>query len=316
MIKTVVSIDLPVDEKLLIKKQVISSLGDDENADQKNNGVKKISIVTGIHGDELEGQLVCFEVQRRIKEHPEFLNGIVDIYPALNPLGLDSTTRSLPAFDIDMNKTFPGFNDGTMIEHLAANIMQDLRGSDFVVDIHASSIFVREIPQIRIPLKFKDKLIDKCRLMNMDLIWASESPSVTENTLCYALNDEGINAVVVDMGIAMYCTKEHCSQVTEGILNLMKNLGIWTGPVGEIKNSIYAEGLDSTSVVISKTPGIFVREVECGQKVEKGQLIGRVINPLKGTVEEEVVAPENGLLFTVREYPVVEVGSLLGRIFK
>lgn len=122
MIKTVVSIDLPVDEKLLIKKQVISSLGDDENADQKKNGVKKISIVTGIHGDELEGQLVCFEVQRRIKEHPEFLNGIVDIYPALNPLGLDSTTRSLPAFDIDMNKTFPGFNDGTMIEHLAANI--------------------------------------------------------------------------------------------------------------------------------------------------------------------------------------------------
>ena len=102
----------------------------------------------------MEGQFVCFEIQRRIKEHPECLTGIVDIYPALNPLGIDSVTRSLPAFDIDMNKTFPGFNDGTMIEHLAANIMQDLRGSDFVIDIHASSIFVREFPQIRIPFKY------------------------------------------------------------------------------------------------------------------------------------------------------------------
>mgnify|MGYP003289194698 CR=1 FL=1 len=316
MIKTVVSIDLPVDEKLLIKKHVISSFGDDEAACQKRSGTKKISIVTGIHGDELEGQLVCFEIQRRIKEHPEFLNGIVDIYPALNPLGLDSITRSLPAFDIDMNKTFPGFNDGTMIEHLAANIMQDLRSSDFVVDIHASSIFVREIPQIRIPSKFKTRLLDKCRLMNMDLIWASESPSVAENTLCYALNDEGIDAVVVDMGIAMYCTKEYCSQVTDGIFVLMKNMGIWNGPVIEPKESIYAENADATFIVSSKKPGVFVREVECGQKVEKGQVIGRVINPLLGTVEEEVLAPETGLLFTVREYPVVEVGSLVGRIFK
>lgn len=309
MIKTVVSIGLPVDEKLLIKKNSISSAGNTEKAD----GLKRISIVTGIHGDELEGQLVCFEIQRRIKEHPECLTGIVDIYPALNPLGIDSVTRSLPAFDIDMNKTFPGFNDGTMIEHLAANIMQDLRGSDFVIDIHASSIFVREIPQIRIPFKFREKLIDKCKLMNLDLIWASQSSSVSENTLAYALNDEGIDAVVIDMGIAMYCTKEYCNQVTDGIFALMKNLGMWSGDVVAAKEPIYAE---SACIITSKTPGLFIREVKCGDKVEKGQKLGSVINPLEGTVKEEVIAPESGLLFTVREYPVVEVGSLLGRIFR
>lgn len=309
MIKTVVSIDLPVDEKLLIKKNTISSFGENEKPD----GAKRISIVTGIHGDELEGQMICFEIQRRINEHPECLKGVVDIYPALNPLGIDSVTRSLPAFDIDMNKTFPGFNDGTMIEHLAANIMQDLRGSDFVVDIHASSIFVREIPQIRIPYKFKDKLLEKCRLMNLDLIWASDCSSVCENTLAYALNDEGIDAVVIDMGIAMYCTKEYCNQVTDGIFCLMKNMGMWTGNVIESKEAIYAE--DAT-IITSKTPGLFIRDIKCGDKIEKGQLLGYVIDPLAGTVKEKIVAPESGLLFTVREYPVVEVGSLLGRIFK
>lgn len=316
MIKTVVSINLPIDEKLIIKKQVISSFGDNDAACEKTNGAKKISIVTGIHGDELEGQLVCFELQRRIKEHPEFLSGIVDIYPTLNPLGIESVTRSLPSFDIDMNKTFPGFNDGTMIEYIASNIMSDFSSSDFVVDIHASSIFIREIPQIRIPYKFKDKLKEKSHLLNMDLIWASDCPSVRENSLCYALNDKGIDAVVVDMGIAMFFTREYCLQVTDGIFVLMKNLGIWSGPVVEPKKAIYVEEVSPTEIITSKVPGMFVREVEIGQKVEKGQILGRVIDPLEGTIKQEVVATESGLLFTIREYPIVQIGSLLGRIFK
>lgn len=306
MIKTVVSVDLPVDETLLIKKNVLS------NGDAK----KKISIVTGIHGDELEGQLVCFEIQQRIKNNPEFLNGTVDIYPALNPLGMDSISRTIPAFDMDMNKTFPGFYDGTMVEYIASQIMDDLKDSDFVVDIHASSIFIRELPQVRIPLDFKDKLIEKCRYMNLDLIWAYNSSSVQENSLAYCLNDAGIDAVVIDMGIAMACTKKYCEQVTDGIFALMKHLGIWTGPAVEPKQSIYAENKESIEILSSTVSGMFVRETECGTHVEKGQLLGRIIDPLSGNVKCEILAPQEGLLFTIREYPVVEIGSLIGRIFK
>lgn len=52
MIKTVVSTALPVDERLLIKKNVINH----------GNQNKRICIVTGTHGDELEGQYVCFRL--------------------------------------------------------------------------------------------------------------------------------------------------------------------------------------------------------------------------------------------------------------
>ena len=47
MVEVITSVGLPVDEKLMIKKNRIGS------------GQKRISIVTGIHGDELEGQYVC-----------------------------------------------------------------------------------------------------------------------------------------------------------------------------------------------------------------------------------------------------------------
>lgn len=85
MIQTVVEVEFPVEERLRIQKNRIEPAAG-------SNG-RRISIVTGIHGDELEGQYVCFAVQQRLRRHPEYLRGTVDIYPAMNPLGIDSVTR-------------------------------------------------------------------------------------------------------------------------------------------------------------------------------------------------------------------------------
>ncbi|MEI3220379.1 MAG: hypothetical protein V8S08_13075 [Lachnoclostridium sp.] len=55
MTETVVSMGLPVDEHLIIKKNRI------EPEVTKGNE-KRIAVVTGTHGDELEGQFVCYEL--------------------------------------------------------------------------------------------------------------------------------------------------------------------------------------------------------------------------------------------------------------
>ncbi len=180
VIKTVISSSLPVMEKLNIRKNRF------EAGESRNK--KRLSISTGIHGDELEGQYVCFEVAKRIRENPEYLNGIVDIFPAMNPLGIDSITRGLPAFDLDMNRVFPGNDDGSMTEFIAAQIMKDLTGSDLVIDIHASNIFLTEIPQVRINQLHAAKLVPIAEKMNLDLIWIHANSTVLESTLAYSLN--------------------------------------------------------------------------------------------------------------------------------
>ena len=38
------------------------------------------------------------------------------------------------------------------------------------------------------------------------------------------------------------------------------------------------------------------------------------MNPLTGKVEQEVTSPMDGMVFTLREYPVVASGSLIARI--
>ncbi len=57
----------------------------------------------------------------------EYLKGIVEIYPALNPLGVNSITRGVPGFDLDMNRVFPGSEESSLPEYAAYKIMEDLK---------------------------------------------------------------------------------------------------------------------------------------------------------------------------------------------
>ena len=111
MIEQVVQVPLAVGEDLTIQKNRIGS------------GGKRLCVVTGTHGDELEGQYVAWRLARLLKEHPEHLHGTVDIYPALNPLGISTITRGIPLCDLDMNRTFPGSQGGSMSEFVAARIL-------------------------------------------------------------------------------------------------------------------------------------------------------------------------------------------------
>ena len=170
MIETVVSVGLPIDEKLMIQKnRLIPQKG-------LSGGEKRISIVTGTHGDELEGQYVCYELQRRIRENIGRLTGIVDVYPAINPLGIDSITRGIPGFDLDMNRIFPGSEDGSMPEYIASRIINDLSGSAAVIDIHASNIFLEEIPQVRINELSRDTLVPLAYMLNSQTLKVIDCP--------------------------------------------------------------------------------------------------------------------------------------------
>lgn len=306
MIETVVSMELPVEEHLRIQKNRIMPV-------RPTGKEKRVAIVTGTHGDELEGQFVCYELQRRIKAQPEQLKGIVDIYPALNPLGIDSITRGIPMFDLDMNRIFPGSEEGPMMETLVARLMDDLVGADLCVDIHASNIFLMELPQVRVNEENEELLVPLAKKLNVDFVWVHSAATVLESTLAYSLNKLRVPTLVVEMGVGMRITRSYGYQLVEGILNVMKEMGIWEGPVDEVRTPIVSSD-HAIGYLNADMAGIFVPEAEIGDEVRKGDVLGRILNPMTGDVEQLIEAPMDGMVFTRREYPVVYSGSLLGRI--
>ncbi|MCE5220817.1 MAG: M14 family metallopeptidase [Clostridium sp.] len=306
MVETVVSIGLAVDEKMIIKKNRI------QLANLKGNE-KRICIVTGIHGDELEGQYVCYELIRKINENIQFLNGIVDIYPALNPLGIDTIHRGMPTFDLDMNRIFPGSENGAMAEHVAAKIMEDIDSADICIDLHASNIFLKEVPQVRISENMKDKLVPFAKLLNIDFIWVHPESTVLESTLSYNLNNRNIPTLLVEMGVGMRITKEYGDQLVDGIFNLMRKLNIWLGEVNAIREPIISAEKE-VNFINANMSGVFMPCVQHLDKIKEGEEIGEIFNSLTGEIDEKVVSPCDGVIFTLREYPVVYEGSLIARV--
>ena len=307
MIKTIVSTSLPINERFAIRKNIISN----------GKGNKRVCIVTGTHGDELEGQMVCYLVAKQLNEHLDLLDGTVEIYPALNPLGIDTIQRGIPNFDLDMNRIFPGNPNGTMAEQAAHLIVEDLKGADLVFDIHSSNLYLRETPQVRINVLNEEELVPLAQRLNIDFVWVHDAATVLESTLAHSLNSTGTKCLVAELGVGQRINHKMCNRLTLGIFNLMKDMGMWKGEVDQslISKPIVCKG-DSVEFLNAATSGIFITELKCGVVVAEGEEIGQIVEPMTGEVLSSVVSPVEGYMFTIRAYPIVYEGSLMARVFK
>ena len=307
MIQEVVSVDLPVHERLVIKKNRLEP----ENMTGKE---KRISIVTGTHGDELDGQYICYEIIKKIQMYPEKLKGIVDIYPDVNPLGIDMGSRGIPMFDLDMSRVFPGDNNGAVAEYTAAGLIDDIIGSDFCLDIHSSNIFLKEMPQLRMTEENKDKLLPYAKKLNADFIWIYSSKTVLDATLAYSLNNMGVPTLVAEMGVGHRINNEYCQQLIEGIFNLMTELEVWDDAPVNVRNSIVStEG--QVSFISAAGSGIFVSSINSMGTIGMGTHIGDIIEPITGKVIQRIESPTDGIIFSLREHPVVYKGALIARVY-
>ncbi|OYZ59313.1 MAG: succinylglutamate desuccinylase [Sulfuricurvum sp. 24-42-5] len=305
-IEEVLTIELPVGENFRIQRC--------RYMPKKGQSQKRISIVSGIHGDELEGQYVCFLLGQWLREHREAIKGTIDIYPAINSLGIDSITRSVPFYNVDLNRTFPGSKNDFLPAQIADGVVNAMQGSDFAIDIHSSNIFLREIPQVRIAKSQEDVLVPLANLLNIDFVWVHDAVTVLESTFAHAMNTIGTKTLVVEMGVGMRLGMAYGHQLLDGLLNLMAHEGILDIEPLKVRFPIQSH-VGEVAYLNAACPGLFVPVIEHCQVIEKGSVVGHIVSALSGEVLDEVIAPIAGILFTIRAYPIVYEGSLLGRIF-
>lgn len=308
MIETVMTAQMPVGLPIKIKKNRLEP-------DTIQENMPRLSIVAGVHGDELQGQYICYELIRRIKEERENLKGIVDVYPCVAPMALEIRKRNAPGA-LDMNAMFPGSHHGHTIEYMAAEVIEDLKGSDFCIDIHSSDIFIRELPQIRVPENAGKKVTELAQKSGIPVLWMnSNSSSVWEGSLAYSLRRKGIPNLVIESWIALKIDYEYCKKVIDGIFQMMKELEVFEGEVSPTKKTVTVKKND-VEVIHCNTSGIFIPKIQIGSFVRENQVLGCIVRPILGAELEEVKSSCDGMIFSLREYPAVCEGELLARICK
>ena len=120
--------------------------------------------------------------------------------------------------------------------------------------------------------------------------------------------------MVVESGVALMIDYDYADQIVEGLFSLMEYMGIWDGCAYNTHMPKIARDTD-VSFVNAESSGIFIPKVKHSGVVEKGDVIGQIVNVLTGSVEETILSPRRGVGFSLRAYPVIEEGSLVARIF-
>lgn len=284
----------------------MSDCSSKKNRLQHGDSPKRVCIVTGTHGDELEGQYVCFRLNQIIRAQLERLNGTVEIYPALNPLGIDSITRGIPTFDLDMNRIFPGDPQGAMPEQIKGytygiQLASFYIPGDFVPhvrlmrtgyeDTEGAKLFGMPYITLRKPLPFDTTLLN----YNWQ-IWETKAYSL------YGGMNDGVESPVT-------------AEMIGTILRFAQRIGLTRKPVVGIPD-FNPQVIDESSFCSVRTPqaGIFYRLKGAGAKVQEGEPLARIIDPYEGSVRAEIISPTDGIIFFAHNKPLALANTLLFNI--
>lgn len=314
--ETLLSIDLPFNEKLNFYSIVFGS------------GEPEAAVTCGFYGDEHNGLYVCHQLIGFLRDvesgqNPRWkLNGRVRLMPALNPLGTLTDRRFWPFDQRDINRSFPGLPLGETTERIAASVLCALAACDFCIDLYCGTRFFNELPQLRLYESIEVPQ-DQAESFDLPLIWRRNTTPLTSGTLAHNLNLRGIPTFVLKFGGANRINKFFCRWVFAGILKFLAKAGILSG-VGD-ESRFTPHGLehllpsrtiwpDQVTSLVSEDAGLFVADAIVGERLEEGDAIGRILDPIGGTLISEIVAPRPGILFTIRINPILYTGSLIARV--
>ncbi len=285
------------------------------------NGAKpgpRLYVQVAQHGVEVQG----LDAIRRLLEtlDEEKMAGAL-IYCLPNPLAFRERAGA-SMFDPrpgGMNRIWPGDPAGSVIERVAHAIWTELvRGADAVVDLHTGR---RHAPvwvfyeAYGVSEKASKETCERsealARLFGAPLLYLETEPYGGRKTLRACCVDEGIPAIVPELGGEGYFDEGIVRLVVRGLRNIMIDMGMIEGEIELPKEQTKLKWTvdPKESGVFAGKGGVFLPSVGLGEIVSKGDEVGVIYSPRNFKVVERLVAPQDGYVFSVRENPVVNAGE-------
>lgn len=271
------------------------------------SGSPSVAIVAGLHGYELTGLHAVNMLATALQvSRPR---GTVHLLPLVNTFGADESRKRWPFDDQDINKAFPGDPQGTAVQRIAHALLE-ATDAQICVDVHSGAPHVRELPHVRVPLGGEE--VELGRRMGLPVVWRRPGDRLDGTGLVGAWRQAGRKALVVEGGRGSTLDTKHSATIAQGLgglLAFLKILPNGSGP-GVIADVTHSE-VETHRAVFG---GFFVPEVQVGQRVQTGHLLGYLQAPVGGDRLGEIRAGRPGIVMTLRAYPMVHARELLVRV--
>lgn len=245
----------------------------------------RVCLTAAIHGDELNG----IEVVRHVlySVDPNELSGTLIGVPIVNLQGFRRSSRYLPDRR-DLNRYFPGNARGSSASRIARSFFSSVvERCDMLVDLHTGSFHRTNLPQLRANLKDPDVAALTGKMGSIVVVHSVGRPGCLRR----AAVEAGIPAVTLEAGQPHELQKNAVSHGIKSIETLLDTLGMLDRrPFWEFKSEpVFYQ----SRWVRATAGGILFSEVELGDRVKAGTLLGVITDPITNN-RQDILAPVAG----------------------
>ncbi len=264
-----------------------------------------IGIVAGLHGNEIGG--VCAVNQLVSKLRQGTLVGCVDVYPCVNRMGLDESSKVNPLDHRDINRWFPGHPEGSASERIAYAVFEALEPCDWVLSVHTGAEHISDMVQARCLKEDTDSV----QRSGAPLVWKRNDLDGRVSLLgqCQA---RGQSVLYLTGGSGHRLDADIVQSMQEVIWRWLNALGSVQDVVSPKKPDIVFEG--NMTEIRSQCGGLFVPMVKPNQVVRRGMALGRIQDVVGGDLLETFEAPCEARITSVRQNPIVYPQELVLRL--
>jgi len=276
----------------------------------------KLCVLGGIHGLEycsIEAVLRVIE-----KVNPKRLSGVLLAVPVANQASFEARTAFISPLDgLNLNRCFPGDLKGTMSYRVAHTLFSEVVSkADYLIDCHGGDLnediydFViagvsdkEEVNKAAMGMAdcFNTKYVKTEKAMSTDVTGA-----VITGTTQMATRIYGIPSVVPESGRGGEVRESSVKFIYDGIINVMKYLGMIEGRAARYKYVVDPETFKFTA----EKGGIFRSKVKVGEMVSAGDVVAEVVD-LFGRPLQTVRAPADSMVALMRVFHAVNPGETL-----
>ncbi len=273
------------------------------------SGNETLAIVSGLHGDHLNGMVLSSRLSQFLDNvvegsDPNYtLKGQVISFPVVNLNAIQSGSRLWPYDGMDMGLAFPGNPQGETSEALASAVLQHTADSCWGIILQSALPHYEDAPHIQ-TLKLDGRIKKLCRDLKIETVRKlNESPKVN----LYSQWQDMV-AVTLSSGSPRTVNLPQCETLFQGIINFMVAEKILKDkrkikPAKNFPPRFYQP--EDEVAVLASTAGMFLHEVKVGSPIQQGQTIGEIRDLYSGKRLDEITAPSDGFLLTLRQYPIV-----------
>lgn len=271
-----------------------------------------LALIAGTHGYEYPPITALQRLRRSLD--PAHLSGTLILVHVANPPSfLGRTIYYSPADGKNLNRVYPGREDGTLSERIAWVITAEvIERADYVVDLHGGDGNEALRPYVYMPVTGNSELDDATK--GMALAFGIDHIVIDEGRLRDADDSLYVDQTALTRGKPAITTEtgqlgsndERWVQMAEcGIVNLLRHLEMLDGDVRSNEGVVW---LTDYQVITSPGTGIFRAAVRDGYFVAEGGLLG-VLLDFFGEEMEEIRAPFAGVVNYVVATPPVSKGE-------